>query len=220
MQLTRDGAQHFPAALSPDHLHQLEQALASIPADRPGTRLTGISALAEALSAGSPVGRIAADRLGPAASPVRALLFNKTAHQNWSLGWHQDRTIAVAERIDTPGFANWTVKSGIQHVEPPFDLLERMLTLRVHLDPVGPTNAPLLVAPGSHRLGRIAEGEAAGVVDRLGVQVCLAERGDVWLYATAILHASEAATIPGSRRVLQVDYSADRLPGGLAWLAP
>lgn len=217
MHLSRDGAQHFPAALSPDDLHQLEQGLASVPANHPGTRLTGISALAETLSASSPIGRIAAHRLGPAARPVRALLFNKTADQNWSLGWHQDRTIAVAERIDTPGFSNWTVKSRIQHVEPPFDLLQRMLTLRVHLDPVGPDNAPLLVAPGSHRLGRIAETDIAPVVQRHGVRSCLAARGDIWLYATPILHASAAAAAAGSRRVLQIDFSADDLPGELRW---
>ena len=33
-----------------------------------------------------------------------------------------------------------------------------MVTLRVHLDPVPATNAPLLIAPGSHKLGRIAFG--------------------------------------------------------------
>jgi len=42
--------------------------------------------------------------------------------------------------------------------------------------------------------------------------------GDVWLYATPILHASDAAVEPLHRRVLQVDYAADWLPGGLEWL--
>jgi hypothetical protein len=35
--------------------------------------------------------------------------------------------------------------------------------------------------------------------------------------ATPLLHASEAATQPNGRRVLQVDYSVDALPGGLQW---
>ena len=47
---------------------------------------------------------------------------------------------------------------------------------------------------------------------------CVAEAGDVWLYATPILHASEASHRPGHRRVLQVDYAAEELPGGLEWL--
>ncbi|MGJ4965035.1 hypothetical protein [Bradyrhizobium sp. SZCCHNRI1009] len=42
--------------------------------------------------------------------------------------------------------------------------------------------------------------------------------GDIWLYATPILHASEPSVQPGHRRVLQVDFTADELPGGLIWL--
>jgi hypothetical protein len=47
---------------------------------------------------------------------------------------------------------------------------------------------------------------------------CLAEAGDVWLYATPILHASEAAVEARHRRVLQVDFAVGELPGGLKWL--
>ncbi len=45
---------------------------------------------------------------------------------------------------------------------------------------------------------------------------CLAASGDVWAYATPILHASRRSTSKGPRRVLQVDYSAERLPDPLA----
>jgi len=41
---------------------------------------------------------------------------------------------------------------------------------------------------------------------------------DIWLYATPILHASDAASQPLHRRVLQIDYSVGQLPGGLEWL--
>jgi hypothetical protein len=44
-------------------------------------------------------------------------------------------------------------------------------------------------------------------------------RADIWLYATPIVHASGVATRTTRRRVFQVDYSADELPGGLRWLA-
>lgn len=104
------------------------------------------------------------------------------------------------------------------HVAPPFDLLKRMVTLRVHLDDVPPTNAPLLIAPGSHKEGRVPVDAIQGVVNRRGIRVCVADAGDVWLYATPILHASEAATKPKQRRVLQLDYAAEDLPGGLEWL--
>jgi len=93
-----------------------------------------------------------------------------------------------------------------------------MVTLRVHMDDVPATNAPLLIAPGSHAEGRVSVGAIQEVVRRRGTRVCIAEAGDVWLYATPILHASEAAAVPGSRRVLQVDFAAENLPDGLEWL--
>lgn len=93
-----------------------------------------------------------------------------------------------------------------------------MVTLRAHLDDVPATNAPLMIAPGSHRLGRIPESQISAVVEACGTATCVADAGDVWLYSTPILHASDAATAPRSRRVLQVDYAADPLPDGLEWL--
>jgi ectoine hydroxylase-related dioxygenase (phytanoyl-CoA dioxygenase family) len=126
-----------------------------------------------------------------------------------------DRTIAVQAKLEVPGFGPWTVKAGIHHVEPPTELLERMVTLRLHLDRVDEDNAPLLIVPGSHRLGRVAEPEIDALVDRWGSRACLAERGDIWAYATLVLHASEAARRPRRRRVLQIDYSSDDLPAGL-----
>lgn len=215
MRLDPDGARLYPAAFAPDQISALENALGPLPADRPGTRLKPIPGLAGLVQ---PATAIAASILGPAASPVRAILFDKSPARNWALGWHQDRTIAVRARVDTPGFADWTVKHGIPHVVPPFEILARMLTLRIHLDPVGPDNAPLMIVPGSHRLGRIAEGDIAGIVARLGEASCPAGRGDLWLYATPILHASARAARPARRRVLQLLYSADDLPGGLEWL--
>lgn len=145
-------------------------------------------------------------------------LFDKSVEQNWSLGWHQDRTIVVRQRVDVDGFGPWSVKTGMIHVDPPFDLLAGMVTVRVHLDAVPETNAPLLVAPGSHKRGRIPTAEIPEAVRKCGIVSCLAAAVDVWLYVTPILHASDAAAAPQHRRVLQIDYAVRRLPGGLEWL--
>ena len=218
LTLARDGAQHIPAALDAATLASVETALAALPSDRAGQRLSDLSGIAPILSPTGAIGRHAAARIGAQARPVRAILFDKSAATNWSLGWHQDRTIAVRARVETPGFGPWTIKAGIHHVAPPPGLLDAMVTLRLHLDPVDADNAPLLIAPGSHRHGRIAETDIASHVERCGTHACLAERGDIWIYATPILHASDAATHPRHRRVLQLDYSADTLPGALDWL--
>jgi ectoine hydroxylase-related dioxygenase (phytanoyl-CoA dioxygenase family) len=193
-------------------------ALTGQPAGRAGVRLFGVAALRPFLEPTGPVGAIAASVMGQGCRPVRAILFDKTPGANWALAWHQDRVIAVAERVDVDGFGPWTRKHGALHVAPPFELLARMITLRLHLDDVPSTNAPLLVAAGSHRLGRIADADVGAVVRRCGVVTCTALAGDVWLYATPVLHSSEAATDASHRRVLQVDYAMDELPGGLQWL--
>jgi Phytanoyl-CoA dioxygenase (PhyH) len=214
----RDGALHLRAALGAADLQRLESAINGLPPDQAGIRLRGIPALRPLLAPSGAVGRVAAAVLGHGARAGRAILFDKSAAANWALPWHQDRTIAVSERVDVVGFGPWTVKSGLLHVAPPFELLAGMVTLRVHLDPVPETNAPLLIAPGSHRLGRIPESELKSVVERCGTAVCVADAGDIWLYSTLIVHCSEAARDPVHRRVLQVDFSADGLPGGLEWL--
>lgn len=206
------------ATAARDLLAPILDLIAHLPTGKAGIRLNGLPGLADLLSVEHPIGDIAGSMIGPACRPVRAILFDKSAKANWSLGWHQDRTIAVRHKIDVPGFGPWTVKDGMAHVAPPFDLLAGMITLRVHLDPVPADNAPLLVALGSHRVGRIAEGDIASTVERLPTFACLADVGDVWAYSTPILHASAASTADRERRVLQVDYSAARLPDGLEWL--
>jgi len=210
------GAAHLRGAAAP-FLSALEAIVAALPANRAGLRLHGVVGLGELL-ASSTIGAVAAERLGGDAQPVRAILFDKSPSANWALGWHQDRTVAVRARADVPGYGPWSVKAGLQHVEPPFSVIDKMVTLRIHLDAVPADNAPLLIAPGSHRLGKLPEAELAEAVAQCGSAECLAESSDIWIYATSIVHASAAAQRQGRRRVLQVDYSAESLPPPLEWL--
>lgn len=217
LNLTRDGAELFAGAASAI-LPDLVAALADLPEGEAGLRLRELPSLRPHLDPAGAIGAVAASFLGNDCRPVRAILFDKNPAANWALGWHQDRTICVAAKVDVAGFGPWTLKSGLHHVEPPFDLLAAMVTLRVHLDEVPPDNAPLLIAPGSHRLGRIPEAGISEAMRACGTAVCTARAGDIWLYATPILHASRAAARPARRRVLQLDYSARELPLGLEWL--
>ena len=210
MQLDPDGAEHLPALLDTTGLKGLAAAVSGDESRRLDAT-SGVAALVAPATA-------AVRRRLPGAQPVFAKFFDKSPERNWSLGWHQDRTIAVQERRDTPGFNHWTVKDGLTHAVPPVAFLESLLVLRLHLDPADADNAPLLVAPGSRRLGRVPEPDIAAAVARCGTCACLAEAGDAWLYRALILHASERARRASRRRVLQLAYSAEKLPGELEWL--
>ncbi len=218
LDFARDGAVHFPGVLSAAELVALRDLADQAVNARPGARLRGAKILDPILTTTGPVGALAARLTSSAARPVRAVMFDKTPEANWAVAWHQDRTLPVAERIEVDGFGPWSTKDGLLHVAPPFEILARMVTLRVHLDAVDAANAPLCVALGSHRLGRVPAGDVAARAAEHPVMNCLADAGDVWAYATPILHASDRAEPPRRRRVLQVDFADSDLPGGLQWI--
>jgi hypothetical protein len=155
--------------------------------------------------------------LGAAAFPVRALFFDKLAGANWQVGWHQDLSIAVAERVEVPGFTGWSVKQGVTHVQPPASILENMLTLRVHLDDCAADNGPLRVLRGSHKQGRLHNEQIEAWKQTAEEVTCLVPKGGALLMRPLLLHASAPAKNPRHRRVIHLEYAANPLPGGLRW---
>jgi ectoine hydroxylase-related dioxygenase (phytanoyl-CoA dioxygenase family) len=160
-----------------------------------------------------------ARRVLAAARPVRLVAFNKSEASNWSLPWHQDRVIAVRERFDLPGYVNWTRKVGVWHVEPPTEILQRMLFARVHLDRATEENGCMELALGSDAFAKVIDSAAEPIANRPGAQreLCIAERGDVLLVKALTLHRSRASQSVGERRALRIDYAAEALPSPLEW---
>lgn len=154
--------------------------------------------------------------LSPGAFAVRAILFDKTPEANWTVPWHQDRSIAVERRIDVPGFGPWSEKAGVVHVQPPIEVLRSMVTVRIHLDACDDSNGPLRVVPGTHRTLLSAAEVESIVATRDAVRCCVPSGGAV-VMRPLILHASSPATRAGHRRTIHIEYAADELPGGLRW---
>jgi len=173
----------------------------------------------QALAESPVVRQIVDEILGPEARPVRGILFDKTDDANWKVPWHQDVTIAVAERIESEDYGPWSRKAGVTHVQPPASVLERMVSMRIHLDDCPEENGALKVIPGSHTLGKIPEASIAEVVEQGTVVVCEAKRGDILAMRPLLVHGSSAAIKPGHRRVIHFDYAAASLAGGLIWAA-
>jgi ectoine hydroxylase-related dioxygenase (phytanoyl-CoA dioxygenase family) len=234
--LSRDGFEVVRQAVGPQVTARLIAALhadgSPTPADRGGgvdsvrekagrvyavrNLMAAVPAVAE-LATSPALRALVEPVLGGRAFPVRALLFDKTPGANWKVAWHQDLSIAVRTRIDVPGFGPWSVKAGVHHVQPPASVLERMLTVRLHLDDCGPDNGPLLVLPGSHVAGALSPAGVREWRARVAPVACHAPAGGAVLMRPLLLHASSAASAPGHRRVIHVEYANADLPGGLEW---
>jgi ectoine hydroxylase-related dioxygenase (phytanoyl-CoA dioxygenase family) len=131
--------------------------------------------------------------------------------------WHQDLAIAVRQRIDVSDFGPWSQKNGVVHVQPPRQVLESMLTVRLHLDDCGEENGPLRVVAGSHARGILLPAEIEPVVWGGPVMTCAVARSGAVLMRPLLLHASSIARRPGHRRIIHLEFAAGELPGCLRW---
>ncbi len=221
----RDGYSVHNAVLAASEVDSLRQAIDAIPLGQKVRRKKGVygirnlleicSAVA-ALSTHEKVRSFATSVLGEHAFAVRAIFFDKVPDANWSLFWHQDNVIAVKRRLEEPGFVGWSQKSGVWQVQPPAEILARMVAVRVHLDDCGATNGPLRVLPGSHRFGWLDD-QINEWKSRIKQVTCEVSCGGIVTMCPLVLHASGASTSVGHRRVIHIEYADDDLPNGLEW---
>lgn len=163
----------------------------------------------------SPLLELLGGVLGDGFGLVRVLYFDKPPGQTWALPWHKDMTVAVVEnRLPSSRFSKPTFKAGVPHAVAPEDLLQRMLTVRLHLDAVTEENGPLKVVPGSHHDGKHL------VLGRVSPTAIFAEAGDALLMRPLLAHCSGRSHEGTSRhrRILHLEFAADvELPDGYRW---
>jgi len=155
--------------------------------------------------------------LGSEVKCVRGLYFDKRREANWKVSWHQDLTIAVKQKSEVPGYGPWSRKAGVMHVQPPADVLQRMVSLRLHLDEANEKNGALFVLPGSHRFGKLNPSAIENFKHKIPPEVCAVSRGGVMLMRPLLVHSSSVVSAPTHRRVLHVEYASGELGGGLEW---
>lgn len=161
--------------------------------------------------------------LGPRFGLVRGLFFDKPPESTWSLPWHQDRTIAVTDNtIASPRFKSPTRKAGVPHIEAPDEVLEQMLTLRIHLDAATDENGPLVVLPESHRGAGVPPADVESDARQGGrlPRVIHAAAGDVLAMRPLLYHCS-GSSLPDTarhRRIVHLEFAAaPELPDGFCW---
>lgn len=168
------------------------------------------------LACSEPVRKLASTILGDHCFAVRGTFFDKAPQANWS-SFHQDLTIEVKTRKDAPGFVGWTKECGIHQVEPPPDILERMVSIRLYLDQSTKNNGPLKVFLGSHRYRRLSAEQIEQITRRELSVECLVPAGAALIMHPLTLRGSSISLIPSRRRVIRLDYAAEDLPYGLDW---
>lgn len=218
-QITLNGFVVIHEALSDAEVHQLATAVEKRGcSERAGVRnVFREFPIVQKLPGHPMIGSLVRGILNCDAFAVRALFFDKAPGANWKVTWHQDLTIAVRERRDTPGYAAWSNKAGIPHVQPPAAVLEHMLAVRVHLDSCGPGNGPLMVLPGSHRFGRLDPRSIDAWRTRVRAEPCHVPAGGIVAMRPLLLHASSEALDPTHRRVMHLEFAAADLASGLEW---
>jgi ectoine hydroxylase-related dioxygenase (phytanoyl-CoA dioxygenase family) len=148
---------------------------------------------------------------------IQCTLFNKSPLTNWLVSLHQDLSIPVLERVQSPLCSGWSEKDGQWFVQPPVDVLECLVAVRIHLDSSTAENGPLRVVPGSHRFGRLMSSAAHDQREQRGELALLVSRGGAIVMRPLLLHASSKAIAPMSRRVLHMVFAPRELPYGLKW---
>ena len=149
------------------------------------------------------------------AQVIRSLYFDKPAHANWIVNWHQDLTVNLTHREEHPGFQNWRRVRGCSVVQPPVDLLQHIVTVRIHLDNCFAENGALRVVPGSHRYGVTDMRKWSPEED--GIAVCEVSAGGIMLMKPLLLHSSRRSAAGARRRVIHLECCAEPLPGTLQW---
>jgi hypothetical protein len=220
-EFIREGYFICKGVLSDDEVEHLRTAIAAIPEREEVRRRRGVYGVrnlleicpaVQALAREPSIRQFVTPVLGERAFAVRAIYFDKVPCSNWSLFWHQDNVISVVERVEVPGYVGWSNKAGVWQVQPPAQVLARMIAVRVHLDDCGTENGPLRVLPGSHRFGWLDDWK-----ERVPEVICLVKRGGIVTMCPLLLHASAKSSAPTHRRVIHIEYACDDLPDGLEW---
>lgn len=148
---------------------------------------------------------------------VQCTYLEKSASRNWAVSPHQDLSIPVAKRVEEAGLSGWSQKEGSLFVQPPAELLQQLVAVRVHLEACTGQDGPLKVVPGSHRFGRLPESEVAAVRRAGGEVICTAKAGEALVMRPLLVHSSSKALGSSRRRVLHLVFGP-RVPGcGLQW---
>jgi len=147
---------------------------------------------------------------------TKAIYFDKPPQSNWFVSYHQDLSISVSHKADLNEYINWTYKKGQYGVQPPLNILENTITVRIHLDDTTKHNGALRVIPKTHTKGIVrADSKDWDLTNEV---VCNVHSGSIMLMKPLLLHASRKTTNNQRRRVIHLEFNNTPLDQPLEWL--
>lgn len=155
--------------------------------------------------------------IGKDALPVNAFIIDKTKINNWELDWHQDLRIAISNEMTFTGYSDRTVEHNITHAIAPQEVLEKRLSIRIHLDDCTINNGAMLVVPQSHKKGIIGTNDEIGKLISSRAVCCEVEKGGVMFFKSLLFHKSPYSLSDKKRRVLHIDYIGAKLTNYPEW---
>lgn len=146
---------------------------------------------------------------------VKSIYFDKPNTSNWYVPYHQDLTISVDKKIVLSGFDYWTVKHNQFSVQPPLDILQNIVTVRINLDATDENNGALKVVPKSHTKGVYRPETIDWTIEE--EVSCIVSKGGIMLMKPLLLHSSGRTTNNRQRRVIHIEFANLELPNELNW---
>ena len=124
-------------------------------------------------------------------------------------------TISVDKKLALNGFEFWTTKQNQFAVQPPLEVLQNVVTVRIHLDETNESNGALKVIPKSHSKGIYRPETIDWSVEN--EVTCNVSKGGIMLMKPLLLHSSAKTTNNKQRRVIHIEFSNQELPTELNW---
>lgn len=202
----------FPGIVEREHLTRFMAGLSGedMRRSRAGIRHLMHSRHVQAIASGQAMMEIAKSIVGPGAVPFRATLFDKSPDSNWLVMWHQDTALPLEEKRELEGWGPWSVKDGFTYAHAPAEALEQVIALRLHVDDSKSDNGPLRVLPGTHNRGLLDDSQMHDLAASIPSVDCTVLAGGVIAMRPLVVHASSKSTSDAPRRVLHIEYAAQR----------
>lgn len=150
---------------------------------------------------------------------IKSIYFDKPPKANWPVNWHQDITLNLTNEVAELGFQNWRHLPDRVVVQPPIEVLQSILTFRIHLDETDERNGALSVIEGSEHEGIVRLNQDYLRQHSERISTISVPKGGVMLMSPLTIHSSRRVQAEQRRRrVIHLEVMEAKLASQLPFL--